>query len=464
MVQYVADHVPEGLDERPVESIFGQQRDHVQQVKPGGAEMVDVFLQQVRERAIVADKTGKALVIVYMGPVTPEQDLCIDVAENAFVTAGQIRNAVNDSINGRELSVILVTTSLFTGGWLCKPALNGSTSLSSELERNGTFFRLVAKNTGCAFASRHINKFTCKETPLLTEEERARVRYHDIMPTAPSVQQTSKKSELHQDIHKSLQCCFDDLPDFHHFEFDVKYDGWTEMAPRTGRDLSQWAVNTHRERALPDGNHDREHEKWVHDNSHGFQLIGTRFGGIRSSQVHHLKLLVTLERNTCPGDWKGIETGETSRLFNDFLKLSESEISDVQYKLIFDIVEFRASLNKLAQFLAAYHGLSRSNTGESARFWIEPTGKDLVYLGQLNKAFGLIRFLAPPPDDMVSGFALSRGSVQHDFHKVRYWRPSLWLAAAIVGKHSVGSAEWIKRDLFPGMNIYLRPSLAWTCD
>ncbi|KAK2075283.1 hypothetical protein P8C59_009422 [Phyllachora maydis] len=208
------------------------------------------------------------------------------------------------------------------------------------------------------------------------------------------------------------------------------------MAPRTGRDLSQ------------------EHEKWVHDNSHGFQLIGTRFGGIRSSQVHHLKLLVTLERNTCPGDWKGIETGETSRLFNDFLKLSESEISDVQYKLIFDIVEFRASLNKLAQFLAAYHGLSRSNTGESARFWIEPTGKDLVYLGQLNKAFGLIRFLAPPPDDMVSGFALSRGSVQHDFHKVRYWRPSLWLAAAIVGKHSVGSAEWIKRDLFPVLRSF----------
>jgi hypothetical protein len=375
------------------------------------SDFLEAFLAKVEERACIAQANEKSLVILYFGPVTPEQDLCIDIKTGSYLTLNKLRHHIRSTVGGADIPVVLVSTSALTAGWVCKPAFCGPSLVTTPEDA----LALVAKNCGGVFASRLIAIFKSHRSPLIPETLRSKLQEWDIMPTNPTDPQVQRLNEFHMKLHSLLKHRFSPLAQTHGFEFCPEHDAWTiEYGPRVGRSLQQWALNH-------DGNIPQ---------SRGLSFLASMFGGTFESQMFHLEHIIKMELNTCDPDWC---FGHANGTLVKFQRLLDPGCHVVEQEIlrIFDIVEFRASSNILATLLAAYFDLKiptgQDSESKECRFWKDNVAPE----SKFNLAFQTLRHFATTFDTDRCGLALFPGETAHDTSFLRYYRAPRWLAAAV---------------------------------
>ncbi|AEO65269.1 uncharacterized protein THITE_2064866, partial [Thermothielavioides terrestris NRRL 8126] len=417
------------INDGTIDSIVGAQKKDVISLPGSNHGFLTAFLDRLAEAARVACSRRTTLVLLVFSPITPEQDICVDLGgEKTYLTSDQLRMTIDEAIpSDVQLPVILVTPSPFTGGWLCRPSFMGRPTCDSS----HTMMRIIAMACGGAFAERFISSFTERDSPLMTEAERAKVKYNDPMPLRPTAQQIDSLHRLHRQIHESLEHRFSTSARDHAFILNtdaardpsVFSDSWLAYAPRRGRGMTFWAS---RWRGL----------RPVIDHTHRFECLGEAFGGTRDSQLFHLRYLAAIELDTCPGDWARQVNGATSELLKSLaerLTLSEDDVMRV-----LDAIEFRSSSMALAQMVAKAFNLPVPD-GESCRYWNDKIdGVDDDYYKKLQAAFGEAR-------DFFSQVALLPSEKRHEFKNVRFWRAARWLSAAVALHFKNGSVDDVRK-------------------
>ncbi|KAK1758606.1 hypothetical protein QBC47DRAFT_411290 [Echria macrotheca] len=391
-------------------TIFGEGGKDIQKLACDNDEFTQNLRDHIASRARAANSRNTSLVLIIESPVTPEGDICIELGESpkkAFITIDSIRDDIRTAVSHSNLPVTLVTVSPFTGGWACYPSLfpAAPTATSDKL------LQFVAMSCGGVFADTFMNVFTRRGTPLLTDAERAKVRYDDMMPVGPTDHQTSLLHKFQRGIHECLEHRFCELGKTHGLNFQPKHDIWSRFAPRHGIDLQYWKAEWG-----PADETDHDLEEHPH-----YQFLGEAFGGSRFSQMFHLKYLVAIEADTCPVDWERNMTGITNELFAQFAQ--NPNPSTDEFKRVFDTVEYRGSLMLLANILVKALKLP---VPASCRFWDDKTREDELYVKQ-QAAWGRVHELFPPAP-------LLPGENRHPFKCVRFYRPARWIAAGIALK------------------------------
>ncbi|KAK4102276.1 hypothetical protein N658DRAFT_515481 [Parathielavia hyrcaniae] len=365
------------------------------------------------------------LVVLIFAPITPEQDICVDLGNQSrtYLTIDRLRQTIQDAVGNAQLAVTLVTPSPFTGGWACRPSILGP--LGCPNLQN--MMRLIAKSCGGAFATRFIQSFTERSTPFMTQDQRANVKYDDPMPLRPTELQVKSLHQFQRQIHESLEHHFSVFAKDHAFILQPDaardpasfVDSWTEYAPRQGYRLETWARRWAKPRAAI-------------DYANRFEFFGEAFGGTQESQFFHLKYLAAIELDTCPTDWNRHVSGATAELFTGFLERAMPGEYDV--KRVFDAIEFRASSNILAQVLAKVFNLPLPD-GVMCRYWHDtPDGVSDEHYRRLQDGFGMT-------NGLFEQAAVLPSEKTHEIKSVKYLRSARWLAAATAWRFENGSRE-----------------------
>lgn len=378
------------------------------------------LLKNIAEKAQLAKLRGTCLVILIFAPVTPDQDICVDFGASGeaktYLRVEAIRETIRRAVGGGHLPVTLVTPSPFTGGWSCRPTLLGQGACPS----GDHMMRLIAKSCGGAVANQSMRYFTERNTPLLTEAQRQKTKYNDLMPIGPTELQTRLLHRLQRQIHESMERRFSVLAHEHGFILQPGAakdpssftDSWTSYAPRHGRPLNSWAKLWRLPQVV---DLDR------------FEFLGGAFGGSKATQIFHLKYLSAIELDTCPGDWKRNVNGITRDLLTSFLLTANPEEDTV--KRVFDAIEFRASSMILAQILARALNLPWPD-GLKCRYW-----HDWIDVAD-NNMYSRLQTAFKEAHNLFDQAAVFPSENPHEFKAVRFHRAARWLCAAIASKFS----------------------------
>lgn len=401
--------------------IFGRNCGQIAEMPVNNSGFVTPFLKHVAEKAKFAKTKGTSLVIMVFAPVTPDQDICVDFGSPSegriYLTVETICKTINTAVGDVRLPVTLVTPSPLTGGWMCRPALLGQNACSSS----DNMMRVIAKSCGGAFANYFMRFFTQRDTPLLTDAQRQKTVYDNLMPVGPTELQTILLHRLQRLIHESLEQRISVLAREHGLilhrdatkDPSSFTDSWTSYTPRHGRTLEYWAGKWSIIPPIVEADQ--------------FEFLGNAFGGSKESQAFHLKYLCTIELETCPGDWKRNVNGITHGLLTSFLQTPKPQENIL--KRVFDAVEFRASSMILAQSLARALDLPIPD-GLKCRYWHDKIdGVDDKYYSRLQAAFG-------EAHNLFDQAAVFPSEKPHEYKMVRFQRAARWLSAAIASKFS----------------------------
>ncbi|KAM7209651.1 hypothetical protein V8F20_000054, partial [Naviculisporaceae sp. PSN 640] len=420
------------------QKVLGIQNDHIGEIPTNSMECATALFTRISERAQEANKNGTCLLLMFFAPTTAEQDVCIDFGgpegAKAFLTTEKIRGVIRDAVGHDELPVVLLTPSPFTGGWVCNPSLFARPNAS--VTSIDSLIRFVSKSCGAVFANRIIRFHTTRGTPFISDAEREKVRYDDMMPIRPTEEQLSSLHDVHRKIHETLEHRLSVLAGKHSFNFDTAKDNWITYGPRKSFPLAKWQARWNRSA-------DR-----IYDENAGFPFLGEAFGGTRASQLFHIKYLVFIELQTCPGDWDRPVTGGTRDLFMKFMEQNNPDEDTI--KRVFDAVEYRSSSMTMAQILVKGFGLPLPD-GLRCRYWTDKTAEDdNVLYRKLQLAFSEIH-------NLFDYVALLPGETRHEYKDLRFWRPSRWMAASIASHFAGGSnqdiVEFVQEKVAPLMRL-----------
>ncbi|KAL2135584.1 hypothetical protein VTI74DRAFT_7860 [Chaetomium olivicolor] len=415
------------MNKHTIEKIVDANRDHITAIPSDNDGFVQAFLSQVSRSARNAVLRNTTLVILTFVPMTAEQDICVDFGgKKIYLTIERIRETINRAVDGVHLPAIFVTPSPLTGGWLCRPSfMRGHPSTPPD-----KMLRLIAKSCGGAFAARFVRLFTRRGSPLMTDAQRAQVRYDDPMPVGPTKLQTDSLHLFQRQIHESLEQRLSPFARDHAFilkptdardRFSFS-DSWTEYAPRQSRYLHFWA------------NH------WTTDwppieGADRFEFLGEAFGGNKASQLFHLQYLAAIELDTHPGDWSRPFSSTTRALFTNISQMRNPTEDDI--KRVFDIIEFRSSSMVLAQMVAKAFDLPVPD-GAKCRYWHDR--QDVNYYSKLQLAFSEAR-------DLFDQAAVLPSENRHEFKDLMFWRAARWLSAAVALRFEKGTPQDIRSFL-----------------
>ncbi|KAK0633163.1 hypothetical protein B0T14DRAFT_398086, partial [Immersiella caudata] len=373
-------------------------------------EFIAAFLTEVAARARAADERGTTMFLMVFSPVTPDRDIVVDFDERAqkkfaYLTIDKIRSAIRDAVNHDKLPVILMTESPLTGGWMCNPSLFGAAAAQHPV---ASVLEVIARSCGGIFADTFMNSFIKRSTPLLTDEQRSNVQYEDMRPIGATEQQTRLLHKFQRTIHESLQSRLSPLGKRHMLFHEPETDAWSILDTRKGYPLvGFWSAKV----AAPE---------WI-DGSDRFEFLGEAFGGTRESQIFHLKYLVAIEFDTCPGDWTRNLTGITAQTLEFYSNLKP----DIDAcKRAYDAIEFRGSAITLAEVLVKALGLPIPE--EKCRYWVDRVREDPFY-AKLQAGFADVHNLLDLP-------AIFPGEIRHAYKHVRFFRPARWISAALAQK------------------------------
>ncbi|KAK3330511.1 hypothetical protein B0H66DRAFT_469846, partial [Apodospora peruviana] len=419
-------------DEGSIPKVLGTNNDHITQLSSDPKEFATALYEYIGDRAKVADEQKTTLFIMIFGPVTPEQDLCVDFdGRKAFITTSKIREVIRNAVNHDTLPVVLMTPSPFTGGWMCRPSLFVPSSFTWE-----NMMRTIAKSCGAAFADSLVDLYSTKSSPLLSAEQRSKFKYDDIMPIWPTDAQRNLFHMFKRKVHETLGQRMAVLGAKHCLNMDANKDAWAVLARRKGRSLVDfWAKKWTAPEVMDIDGVDR------------YPFLGEAFGGTRASQTWHIQYLAGNELATCPRDWSSNTTGITKDLFSGFLK--NDKPNEETIKRVFDAIEFRASSMILAQVLV--NGLSLPiPKGVKCRYWLDMSSVD----GYLDDTFyHKFQLAFSNVHNLFDQIAVFPGERRHDFKHVRFLRPSRWLAAAIAAKFTDASdqkiTDFIRKSVAP---------------
>ncbi|EAQ89702.1 hypothetical protein CHGG_06321 [Chaetomium globosum CBS 148.51] len=413
-------------DDETVHSIIGTHEDDIKTMPNNNKDFKAMFTQELAKSAQAAVLRGTVLTVMIFAPVTPEQDICLDLdKKRIFVTVDSLYHTVNEATNNVQLPVMILTPSPFTGGWLCR-SINPVVCPGSD-----QMMRIIAKSSGGAFAKRFVRSFTERNSPLMTDSQRARITYDDPMPLRPTALQTDSLHRFQRQIHESLEHRLSAFAQDHAFilrpesawDPSVFSDTWAEYGPRLGLRFERWAERWGSTR--PTINHPER-----------FEFLGEAFGGTRESQLFHLTHLINTELATNQGDWGRKVGGCTGELYAHFLK--QPMPTEDQAKRVFDAIEFRASSAIVAQMVVKAFALPVPD-GAKCRYWHDKMdGVADEYYRKLQYAFGETHAL-------FDAAAVLPGENQHDFKNVRFFRAARWLSAAIALRFENASREEIEK-------------------
>ncbi|KAK3392951.1 hypothetical protein B0H63DRAFT_504951 [Podospora didyma] len=435
-----------GAVDGSIQAILGDKKDHISELPSNSLEFKTDLLKNIGDRARVAKERNIPLFLMVFAPVTSEGDICIDFANGGGkipVATDEIRETIREAVNFANVSVILMTTSPFTGGWVCYPSFMGRTECATFEE----ILPLISKSCGAAFANHFTQLLSMRSTPLLADEQRARADYNDMMPIRPKEFQVNLLRQFQRKIHEVLEQRLCVLGSNHAIDCDPSNDTWEAYAPRRGRSLIDfWSKRWNKPQAFNEAV-DR------------FEFLGTAFGGCRASQIFHLKYLaaIELEEWSCPKDSQRPNmNGITLAMLEGFCKTHDLRVEEGHYKRILDAIEFRASSMILAEFVAKCLDLDAPDTPDNlkapkapnslrCRYWYDQDADDSTY-HKFGAAFAGVH-------NLFDNVAVPPGETRHDFKHVRFWRASRWLSTAIANKFSDGSAkeidQFVKKEVAP---------------
>jgi hypothetical protein len=406
----------EGVDmvnDGTVDKILGDQKDDIIPIPNDNVGFATAFRKSLAMSARLAASRKTTLVVMVFAPITPEQDICVDLGPMRFyLTTERLLETIIDAVGNLQLPVLLVTPSPFTGGWLCRPSFLNPSSYPSP----DKMLRILAKTCGAAFADSFTRSFTDRSTPFMTEAQRKMVRFDNPMPLRASVLQVGCLHRFQRQIHESLEHRLSVSAQDHSFILEPEAtrdtsnfsDSWTDYGPRHGRSMEVWAEHW----PIP--------RPTVND-ANRFEFLGEAFGGTKESQFFHLKYLATIELETCPGDWNRHVGGTCREMFTSFSQGLMPGEDDV--KRVFDAIEFRASSMILAQATAKAFDLPLPDSAK-CRYWHDKIdGVSDEYYSRLQYGFGL----AVP---LFGQVAMLPSEKRHDYKNVQCLRPARWLAAA----------------------------------
>lgn len=419
----------DGLDmtnDGTIHQVVGDQKENILALPNDNEGFATALLERLGESARLAISRQTVLVIMVFAPITPEQDICVDLAgRRIYLTVECLRQTIKDATGEAQLPVMLLTPSPFTGGWMCRPSFTGR-----SVCRVSKMWRIIAGSCSGAFANRFIRSFTERNTPLMTEAQREKVKYDDPMPLRPTELQTNCLHQFQRKIHESLEHRHSIFAKDHAFILEPKAardlstfsDTWTEYGHRQGHSLNFWAGRWNTSRPT------------IND-AHRFEFLGEAFGGTKESQFFHLKYLAAIELETYPGDWGRQVGGITRELLTTFSqKLTPSE-DDA--KRVFDTIEFRVSSMILAQMVAKAFELPLPD-GVTCRYWHDKMdGVNDEYYRKLQFAFGEAL-------NLFGQVAVLPSEKTHEYKNVRYWRAARWLSAAVALQFEDGSRQDIE--------------------
>ncbi|KAL1836599.1 hypothetical protein VTJ49DRAFT_4888 [Mycothermus thermophilus] len=353
------------------------------------------------------------LVVMIFAPVTPDHDICLDFQDKkVYLTTERIREMVFDFVREEPLPVMLMTPSAFTGGWCCRPSFMNC----PPCDNNDKIMRLLAKSCGGAMADSFTSKFKSCSSPLMNEQQRAKLPFEDPMPLRPTDQQVNTFHQVHQQVHEALERRLSPLAREHDIILKPEAiedpsdfrDAWSDYGPRKARQLSAWADGWCR--------------PWPATHVSGYRFLGKAFGGTMETQLFHLKYLIGIELTTSTEDWARQGDRFTKELYQGFGKGQEQPSED-EVKRVFDMLEYRASTMTLARIIAKAFRLSFAD-GVKPRFWVDKTDYDGPDARMRTVAFHEINKLV----DDVAPFP---GESRHGFKLTKFYRPSRWLGAVI---------------------------------
>lgn len=398
-------------------------------------EFAACFLKQVAARSQAAGKRKTTLFIMVFAPVTPEHDIVLDfdprpTKKKHFLTVETIRDTIRNAVKHNQLPVVLLTESALTGGWMCNPWLFNT---GTPFHPNRTL-QVISRSCGGIFADTFMQSFTKRGTPLLTDEQRSMVLYEDMTPIGATDEQTALLHKFQRAIHETLEFRLSPIGRRRLMFCDDCTDAWSIFAPRKGYDLNSfWAAKL----ISPD--------RMDIDEIDRFEFLGEAFGGSRESQIFHLKYLVSIEFETCPGDWTRNMTGITASMLSEFFKNPKPDAQD--FKRVFDAIEFRGSLINLAHILAKALDLPIPEV--KCRYWEDEVRDDALY-AKLQAGFADVHSLFSKP-------AILPGENRHAYKHVRFYRPSRWISAALALKFAEGSDNdiraFIAREIAPLVKV-----------
>ncbi|KAH6854975.1 hypothetical protein B0I37DRAFT_422952 [Chaetomium sp. MPI-CAGE-AT-0009] len=408
-----------------VHDIIGRHEVDIIPMPRNNEDFEAAFLWRLSESAHAAVSRGTVLAVMVFAPVTPEQDICVDLGgKPIYLTTDRLYRTINEAVSGVQFPIMILTPSPFTGGWSCR-SINPPMCPSSD-----QMLRIIAKSSGGAFANRFMRSFTERNSPLITDSEREGITYDDPMPLRPTTLQTDSLRHFQRQIHESLEHRFSVFAKDHAFilrsvsarDLSVFSDTWAEYGPRIGLRFEHWAERWGSTR--PYINHPRR-----------FEFLGEAFGGTRESQLFHLNHLIETELATNMGDWGRQVGGCTHELYVSF-KQSLMPTED-EAKRVFDALEFRASSATVAQMVVKAFDLPLPD-GSKCRYWHDKMdGVNDDHYRKLQYAFGQAHCL-------FDQAAVLPSENKHEFKNVRFLRAARWLSAAIASRFVNGSREEIE--------------------
>ncbi|KAI0509573.1 hypothetical protein F5B22DRAFT_316531 [Xylaria bambusicola] len=318
------------------------------QVETSAEVIKDKFIVAVKKKLTVLKKYGYPLFLIVCGLTSLEQDIYfgqLDVDHR--YTMKEFREDLGNDIN--HIDVTVVTPSLFSAGW----RINTSLGRPNSAEARGTRVEFLARQFGGLFAGDLVPKFLGWQCPAIDGtkidlEIQSRERFPG--PVVPSEEVKALSSQLEIKIQSFLLGESSAFPADHSFSFDKSKDEW-DVLIRSRENQPDY-------RSL-----DWYERKWEELPSaqnpvsprHGFEFLGSAYGGTKMSQLNHLRYLIEDSYLAWPDYWASTFGQETKKDFERFKITYNPDCLDCLE--IFNILEHRARTSILGDAVIEYFDL-----------------------------------------------------------------------------------------------------------
>lgn len=317
-------------------------------VESPAAVLIKEFSTAVAKTADTTKKYKYDLVIIICGPTTIEQDAFFGNADyKPYIRSTDIRIAMGSD----DCSAMVITPALFSAGWQVNPSFCRNAPFYPRVDRE----HFLAKQFGAIFASSIVDRVTGWNCPMLDlsrvdPTRKDNVRYPGPAKAYPEGAgprgDPNEKTMLQVTLQRALAARLMQGHSDHSFSFDDNNDDWAKL------------IRTRKHRTLAEHRHQWEKLPTAHTPvgiipDQLFQ--GNLFGGVKASQLAHIKHLIQDSLTTWQGVWVN-EFGTSAKAkFQEFLDNKNPDESDCQEMAY--VMEQRSTLLVVGDLLVDHFNL-----------------------------------------------------------------------------------------------------------
>jgi hypothetical protein len=217
------------------------------------SEMIERFLFEVKRASELARRTDSPLLLLVFCHGLPNHHLLLnDGNRKQGLSIIRLKGVLEPGV-----SVTLVTTACYSGGWATTPDLNFATMAAAGDKNHpvvGTsnawsISQSIGRSCGSVFASTMFQALSSPTSPLIDSSQTSSLSSHQetLQPDEPSDQQTLTYNSFCQSVWNTCENRVTRLWNFQHFMFSAKDDAWEySWTGRTGIPLAdfgaRWAL------------------------------------------------------------------------------------------------------------------------------------------------------------------------------------------------------------------------------